>query len=502
MSINIEDRDIEFEAVMKRQKPPIILPEPKQLRFLYVPMYSSPHNLATCSTWNYVKVLIKKIVENRKCYAYVAIPKGTKEYCDGLLNDSRIELIEMNCSKNQYRDLCTYPSELVDYFNELEGEKYIDFVLTDKALLIPFLKSQLYTFTRNGCSQIPVGWIDQFFMRPTEHSYMQEHHIRSQIWGFAEADFLIWCSDNVKHEAFGVARKYVSPSVLKGIVEKSYNWFSAADIQRLDKYKQEKRKDKIVLNYAYATNQAYKYKEVFEILNRVYEGGRDIDILVTTSSKSTIIPERFKQSNVYIYNALSQQEFFDKVSKEAHVFIYMPDYSELSQSVLEQQYLGLVGIFPDKQWAKDTTYKGYPFLAKSKDELEMYLRYVVDNYWADEIQDVIKKQKEFILERFDATQLALNIYDHASEIIKPTGKLWETKNTLELLFKGFDDVPYELWVEMIKEGTGMHYEMDSMPVARYGLSKNVFRRLMMDIGFVDTCEESTPHFKRVTKCLL
>jgi len=497
MPINHEDRDAEFEAEVKNQVPPIILDEPKPLRFLYVPMYSSPHNLGTCSTWNYVKVLIRKMVEHRPCYAYVAIPEGTREFCEEHLNHPRIELIEVKCSKNQYRDLCTYPNELVNYFNELEGEKYIDFVLTDKALLIPFLKSQLYTFTRNGCSQIPVGWIDQFFMRPTEHSYMQEHHIRSQIWGFAEADFLIWCSDNVKHDAFGVARKYVSPFVLKDIVNKSFNWFSAADIQRLGKYEAPKRKDKIVLNYAYATNDSYKYKEVFEILNRVYEGGRNIDILVTTSSKATIIPDRFKQSNVQFFNALPQDEFFEKVAKEAHVFLYMPDYSELSQSVLEQQYLGLVGVFPNKQWAKDTTYPGYPFLANSKDELEMFLRHIVDNYWSAEIQGVIEKQRAFILEKFDATHLATNIYDHASKIIKPVGKLWRTKDTLGEIFKDLPDIPYAVWTQMIQDNTGMHYDMDKMPVARYGLAKNVFRRLMFDLGYIDTCEERLPRFKKV-----
>lgn len=480
--------------------PPYILQEPKPLRFLYVPMYSSPHNLQTCSTYNYVKVLIKKMVENRQCYAYVAIPEGTRDQCAELTDHPRIEVIEMKASKNQYRDLCIYPNELVDYFNELEGEKYIDAVLTDKALLIPFLKSQLYTFTRNGCSQIPVGWIDQFFMRPTEHSYMQEHHIRSQIWGFAEADFLVWASDNVKQEAFAVARKYVSPSVLRDIINKSYNWFSAADIQRLNKYlDRPKRKDKIVLNYAYATNDAYKYKEVFEILNRVYEGGRDVEILVTTSSKASIIPKRFKESNVTIYNALPQEEFFEKVATQAHVFLYMPDYSELSQSVLEQQYLGLVGIFPNKQWAKDTTYPGYPYLANNKDELEMYIRHVVDNYWSDEVQEVIRKQREFILERFDATNLALNIYDHMSKIIQPVNKLWRTKKDLNKLFWNYDEIDYDTWVHVIKEGTSMGYDMNNMPVARYGLAKNVFRRLMWDIGFIDTCDRPVPHFKRVAR---
>lgn len=479
---------------------PLRLPEPKKLRFLYVPMYSSPHNLKTCSTYNYVKVLIRKMVESRDCYAYVAIPEGTADQCAELMDHPRIEVIEMKASKNQYRDLCLYPTELVDYFNELEGEKYIDAVLTDKALLIPFLKSQLYTFTRNGCSQIPVGWIDQFFMRPTEHSYMQEHHIRSQIWGFAEADFLVWASDNVKMDALGVARKYVAPSVLKAMREKSFNWFSAADIHRLDGLlTHEKRQDKVVLNYAYATNDAYKYKDVFEILNRVYEGGRDVDILVTTSSKGSIIPQRFKQSNVTIHNALAQDEFFEKVAKEAHVFLYMPDYSELSQSVLEQQYLGLVGIFPHKQWAKDTTYEGYPYLAANKIELEAMLRHVVDNYWTDEVQDVIKRQRQYILEEFDATHLAQNIYDKMSALIEPAGKLWKTKDTLEELFADRDEVDYQTWVTAIKEGTNMGYDMDNMPVARYGLGKNLFRRLMWDIGFEDTCEGPLPHFRRVVK---
>lgn len=478
-------------------KPPVILQEPKPLRFLYVPMYSSPHNLQTCSTYNYVKVLIKKMVENRNCYAYVAIPEGSTDDVTELTEHPRIEVIEMKSSKNQYRDLCLYPNELVDYFNELEGEKYIDAVFTDKAILIPFLKAQLYTFTKNGCSQIPVGWIDQFFMRPTEHSYMQETHIRSQIWGFAEADFLVWASDNVKKEAFGVARKYVSPSVLRDIMLKSHNWFSAADITRLEGFLEKpKRTDKVVLNYAYATNDAYKYKDVFEILNRVYEGGRDVDILVTTSSKGSIIPQRFKESNVTIYNALPQAEFFDKVATEAHVFLYMPDYSELSQSVLEQQYLGLVGIFPNKSWAKDSNYPGYPYLANNKTELEMYIRHVCDNYWSDEVQGVIEKQRQFILDTYDATHLATNMYDHMSNIIQPAEKLWKTKDTLEELFKDYDEIDYETWTEVIKQGTSMKYEMDNMPVARYGLGKNLFRRLMWDIGFVDTCEHSLPHFVR------
>ena len=477
------------------------------MRIAYIPMYSSPHNILTCSTYNHVKLFVRSMVEARpECFVYVTVPEGASDLSQVRkeLDHPRIVLIPVPAYKNQHKDLVWMPSEVVKRFAEMDGDLYVDAVITDKPTSLPWLKSALHTWSENGTGGIKVIYLDRFSLREREHTYMMDDFFIAQTAGLASADMIVWATQNVFDDALATAKKFLSFSLLKQLRDKSRFLYSSLDTALVESFAVDRdpKDPQRIVNYAYGLTSGYKWDENLEVFDYLFaRGNRDIKVLVTTSSAGAgVLPERYTKY-MDVHTGLPQAEFWRTIAK-AHAFIHLPNYVQLSQSVIEQQLLGLVGVFPDKGWVRETVYKGYPYIGKGMGELNGMLRYVIDNYFSPEVQDVIAKQKAFLRERFDGKVLAVKFYDEVEKLVgkgypgSQGGLVADCKDMFSHLAIG-DRITYDQWADVIKEKTRMHYDVRAMPLVLHGFAKNRWRKAMENAGFRDTCDTIYPGWERV-----
>jgi len=471
----------------------------KHLRLLYLPMYSQPGSLKNCSSMHHIQTMIKGMSKNRNVFIYLGMPIGTDpEFTKNISSMENVQLIPMRYQVNQVLDLLYCPEDMFHEFNEIKGEHIIDAVITDKPHYIPYIKAAISSHSRGTCNQIPVVFMNRYFIRG-HHGTVPEQIRRTQYFGLMEADLCNWITFEVMEDALRNGRKYLTPFYLKEIRERSCSHFSSLDTQRLDKYICEKPKDQIILNYAYGANTTYKYEETFDELDEIFQSGRNVKVVITTSSqKIKKIEERYKFHFEFNFG-LPQDEFFAKIAS-AHVFIHIPSWTELSLSVLEQQYLGMVGVMPNAPWAKEATYEGYPYLVSSKSELKATVRYLVDNYWSDEVQDVIKKQREFLVERFDGILAGEKLFDKIYNVTEDR-RTKVTPSTEKLYSEWFtkDEYSYEEWRQVIMASSSAKHDIDEMKNQEVwrGMSKSVYYQAMKCLGYVDTCQSNKPHWVKI-----
>lgn len=476
------------------------------MRVAYVPMYSSPHNIQTCSSFNFIRMVAMSIVQNRDCHLYLCVPDSVSDraWVEEQLKHPRLTIIYVPAYKNQHREMTWLPGEIIKRFAEMGGDLYIDALLTDKTVAVPYFREALHTWTENGTGGITIAVVDRFFLREVEHNYQQEGWYRDQAFGHASADLICWTTKNVQTDAMNAAKKWLSFSEIKKMREKSIFSYSSLDIERMKPFIVERDpNDPVrVVNYAYALSSGYKWQDNLEMFDYLFaRGNRNVKILVTTATlMEGIFPERWS-NYMEIHQGLPRNEFWKKIST-AHAFVHLPQYVQLSQSVLEQQMLGIVGVFPNRPWAYDMTYPGYPYIGKDKVEMGGMLRHVIDNYFTDEVQDVIKKQREFICERFDGVKCAVGLYD-AVKKITPDRMPGAPGDLPALCHAIFKDIPvgatvtYDEWKEKIKDNTRVRFNVDKAPMALQGVCKNRWRKATLMVGFKDDFSNEKPTFIRV-----
>ena len=197
---------------------------------------------------------------------------------------------------------------------------------------------------------------------------------------------------------------------------------------------------------------------------------------------------------------LNQDDFW-KVAGRCHVGMHMSKGGELNNSVIEQMMLRQVIVFLDSKMARSHVYKGYPFLAKNHTEIQVMLRDVIENYWTDRIQDVIDKQKKYVIDNFDGiknSQRAISvIYDmylnmYAEFCNNPSRQLI---NWMEDRFKDIDEISWDEFKRIVKSETSGKINMDKAH-GQIRLTKNQMYLLMQSIGFKDTNDSEMPNFRR------
>lgn len=476
------------------------------MRLAIIPMYSSPHNIRTDSVFNGLKVLVRAMVEAREdAFIYITVPEDTDapEAVEEAFDHPRILAIRVPAKRNQYLDLVTLPDAIVKRFSEVEGDLYVDAVLTSKAAVLPYLNMALHTWGTNGSGGIKLAWLNSFFMRSGDQGFLRNAYFRDQTLGLASADALFWIGEHIMQEGLSMARDTLSFAELRRLREKSHVSYWPVKFERLQKYRAERDPNgPRVLNFAYALNNNYNTQDVLEVFDYLFaRGNRNVRVLVTTPSLvDTPIPEDYKKY-MDIHLGLPQEQFFQKIST-AHAFVMMPRQNiELSPSVIEQQYLGLVGVFPDRPFTKVHCYPGYPYIGKNKTEVHGMLRYVLDHYHEPDVQEVIRKQREYIEANFSAEVVATRIYDTLKDVVG-VGYPGCEGQLKELLTEAFKDIPegqrieYDEWCDRIKGAGSMGHDPRNIKPVLYGLCKNRFRKAMELVGFKDTCDSPYPAFVR------
>jgi hypothetical protein len=389
----------------------------------------------------------------------------------------------------------------------------VDYVICDKAPVLPWLKAGLEMW--DNTANPPQIYLTKthFIFDKSEISWLPEDLERLQSFGYALADVVLWASDEDYKRAFKIAERYLSSSMLAAMEQSRFRGgyianFDAA--RKLSKDPLEKPSNPIVLSWAYGGNVDYHLDEVFEVFDLIYKCCPQTRILVTCpSSGRGRAFHRILRDKPYIetHFGLPQREYLTKI-QNAHVFVHYPSRpATISAAVIEQQLLGLVGVFPADERKPASLYPEYPYLFTDKKELFHITKYLVEHYYDDSVQQVIARQRTHVETYFHSNRDALFIYQHMQNLYlqkeaRLTGAVRagildflaeQTAGLCEIdmrqifvLFRRFGRVEVDLGY--LKKLSILH------------TSPAQIRWLMGQLGFEDACDGPETRFVRMTVC--
>ena len=482
-------------------------------RLLYVPMYTSPKHLATDSTYNWSKVFFRRIVEyDPKAFVYFPVPEGCEnDYAE--IEHARIYKFPVPMVGNQYMESSWVQEIFHQKFSDVFGRYCPDIVVCDKACVIPSLKLGLDIWSPKA--RPPKVYVSKtlFIFDHDEIEWVSRDFEMNQSLGYAMADRILWKSDADYARGFKIAQRYLSASMLGEMARSKFLGgyipnFAACEPHYHDPM--TKPSSPRLLNYAYGGNADYHVTEVLEAFDLTFKTTSNVGVLITCP---TVYSGRHFQKALKgkeyaeLHLGLSQAEYLSKI-KNAHVFIYYPSRpGTMSGAVIEQQLLGLVGVFPADDRKPVSLYPDYPYVFRDKRELFHLTRYLIEHYYDPEVQRVIETQRAFV-QRYDPRVDAVRIYEECLRLLREKTALFDTQASR---------IKTEL-IELLREGTMSLPEVDLDQVltlmrrhSKYGnlnlnniqtLAKSLtspaqVRTLMRHIGFEDMCDGAAVRFRRI-----
>ena len=416
------------------------------MRVLYVPFFSNV-NLGGCSIFNNMKIAARTLVERHPdVFVHYPLPGPPFEQNGAdYLKHPRIETFTVPAIRYQENDTVYVPPVLFDRFNIHHGDVGVDLVLCDKHRLTPWIKLLMNQHLKSPDASVPVVNYAQYPMCDGEvGNHSTPEWELSQTLGIFTAPTMWACNFDLQL-CLKVARKWCLPHVVRTIEDNAIlDCGVAIDCARIDKHMIEKPRDQILINYGFRLSAAYGIEENFDEVDKMYRAGRKLKLIITTPSASAGrvgggLLNKLKKLGVphEAHIACPQDDFF-RIASGCHIALRTADGSESSVSFLEHVYMRVACLLP---WAKkvEPWMEGYPWTYKNKAEMHGMARYLVDNYWSDEVQSTLDKYRERVLQHKSCDGRADRMYGHFSRIINqsaPTGKMNEsvvgiTRDTLD-----------------------------------------------------------------------
>ena len=388
------------------------------MRILFNPVYSSRF-IEASSSLNFFRAFNENVLKKYPdTVFYVLFPKINEEskwlYVKENLNLPRTHIIEVPMYENQFDELMLVTRDFWELFNERFGKHYFHAILNEHTNLAPFFRKLSNFHLQSKSRKTVIVNRDQILLN-TEWFKIDPIEELMQCSGVLSAP-TIFQSNHQKDKLLWYARKWFSGSKLLELAKNCHVHPLGVDCDDIDrinlKEREEKPKDKILINYSHKLFMGQKFIESFKIMDSVFAGGRPVELQIVTGSskmKLSMIKEARKFQYITIFDRQNREQFL-KQSAKAHVFISNSYWEDFSATVVEQLYSGLIPVLKDESWSRYLLPEGYPYLFKSMDEGQMMLRYVVDNYekvrdeWQEKI--IIKVRKEF-----DLKKVALDIFE-------------------------------------------------------------------------------------------
>jgi len=478
-------------------------------RILYVPMYSSPDRVATDSTYNWAKIFFSTVVQNDpQAFVYFPVPEGfDNEYKE--IDHPRISLfpVEMYGQWSQYHESAWLQEVYLKKFADAIGPYHPDIVVCDKASVLPMLKLGIDMWFKD--LQMPKVYMTKthFIFDSDEIPALSPDFEMVQSLGYAMADVVSWMSEQDYDRGVSIAERYLSPALLLRIQKSKHigGWLGNFLLtESLQHDPASKPKSPIKLSWAYGANADYHVRQVMDVYDTVFKTNPNVRVLMTSSGGTgrAFKPILEKMSYIERYQGLPQLEFFKKL-REAHIFAYWPTRPFTSPStVMEQQMMGLAGVFCADERRPATLYPGYPYLASNKNEMMQLVRFLADHYFDPEVQEVIQKQREWNLKLYDPTADSMRVYDRLRALLNEQleakkGKKKEIVDMLSELTVGLPEVTLDQLITLIKKQSRSQLNLRAIKdLPHIGTCIGQLRTFMRYAGFNDNCTSPDVTFVR------
>lgn len=436
-------------------------------------------------------------------FFYFILPGQFKDSVPTLPSNCMVVFEKETINSFAYRD-CFLSSETLSLFSRRYGKYPIDAVITSRkgsAVEIMKLNDEHKATKLAGRDDT---WIPIFLIDPNVEKL-------SEAKGYLDAvsylcSIPVFLSDIEKRKALALLMEYFQPSVLK---DKDFQVIPLGI--RFDKIDEitsgiEKGHERIKVFYGARMNKWKKTKEIFDAYAHLHAAGRDnVDFIactitgMMTAYGQALIDQWGKFFRLYTNYGW---EDYLKFAAASHVALVASPRESLGIAFIECLYLGVIMIFPDKDWVYQIVPEDYYFIYKSKAEMLAMLKYVVDNY--EEAWKKFVHVPEYVRTRFqDSTtnEHFLRVVEQKVGLHRKATKYRAEGSFASVMAKAISLRDALTWQELIA-GIEKNSRSINFPQSKHfrrpvqPTDYDIYVQMIEGEGFVDTCDSEFPNFKR------
>ncbi len=467
------------------------------------------------------------------CYYYLVLPK--KGLRDGLDIPDRTHVVYLDEQDGDGRIMydmhCSLPIDFPQNFNMRFGKYPVDIWTTPRTTASSLLRRELWDYRL--IESVPVVLSESMVVTPPKSMDKKDMKYRCALMARTvpvatyEDDMLLrsvayatcytlFPTELPKKEAFETAKLFLSAKSLKMMQERIRVQTKGLDFDYIDKtipYGMPKNK-KFTCFYGGRLNESHGADKMIQLYDELYQAGRDVQIILTTPKhdctflENELILKGRKSSSmsndptrhIDFYPGCSPHEFYAKAAG-SHIFLEMSRQAGFGGGILEQLYMskyGLVPVLPKVPWALEFVPDDYTFLFENDNEARSMLRYIHQNH-----AEAVKKSKYISKHIYDKFSMTTNLPKYFA-ILEEIFNEWKdvyrrlySEGNVALMQEVADKMkpPFDL-DDFFKVLVATSRDSKFKPIKGKASKYVMYRWLIEEAGFKDTCDSPIPRFER------
>lgn len=218
-----------------------------------------------------------------------------------------------------------------------------------------------------------------------------------------------------------MAGRYLSPTCVEWFDQSVFVTTSGLELDYFDMLlKKNEKHEKFTLFSGTRINTTKRVEKVFQLYDKFYSSGRNVQVVVTAPNpEGSVFGKKFVSEYLqgaikWFYTSCPRDKYFEEASK-AHVFLVASIGENISNFLVEQLYLGLIGIVPDMPYVWEMLPRDYPFCYRSFDEAYTILMWIQEHY--DEARAKVEPYRQMIREKYAESLVFKQEVDHIRKVV-------------------------------------------------------------------------------------
>lgn len=478
----------------------------KSLRGLAIPLMGFK-NYASESDAVLYEDLVRTWTEDFGAFMFVVVPGDAQNVPD---DTDRIKYLKEGKLQNWYLDHGGgIPVGVKELFNPIMGRYQIDFLVTSRSSSGSAFTRDLYEF-RAKDAVIPVIYdepkvvaIDGAQQMVTDNEFMMRS--LSYALGYTKFD-----TEFERKQALVAARYYLQPHMVKRIMDRSTVIPLGVSCDEIDRLRHiVKKRDRFTLFFGGRFNfTAKRIDHVVQIMDWAFSTGMNCDV-VLSSPKMESFGRSFDflegKKNIEIHTDVRREKFYE-LGLSSHVYVNASRYEGFTVGFVEQLYMGMVGIVPNKEWVATLLgecWDSYPFKYDTDEEAFVLLKRVYKDY--DKALKQMEPIREYIRRAYTNKTANAQFYEWIVEKVNVHQQYSFLRNSedsrvAEALKKTVDEMPNRSEFTLIeffdRFNEKMMTKLDPYSSANVRGKPSLWhiRQWLMAHGYRDVCDSPIPRF--------
>lgn len=356
-------------------------------------------------------------------FFYFCLPERARERMTDKL-DRVIFLFYDDSNFLWYDGQASAPADFTEMFHTRIGRYPIDAVWTTRTTIGASLGRRLQDHRMpDGC--VPVV-IEEY--KPVDFDENAQTTTETDVVANTLAYMLSWNMFDTHHDfdlAMRAAGRYLTATSAEKIAERSRVIYCGIDFEFIEKCTRETKKNELfTVLFGGRINALKRTDMVFECIDHFYTYGRNVRAVICTPSlpKSQSIQLTAEFPQFEFQWSCPKSEFLQRASS-AHAFVNASTNEGFSVGIVEQLYLGLVGVMPDRPWVRGLLmehFDKYPFIFRDRAEMALKLKWIYENY--DDAREALVPIQKMIKERYSREVASIKTWDFIAECVEKQKK--------------------------------------------------------------------------------